>query len=192
MAPTFGASFFHVSIVTDTPYVIRKGCDFRWLQKERPDLARNSPAYTLGSGLCLASLLPQSPRRRSDYRHSVVAMPLDNLVNGSLRDPKPLRHLSLGEILILDKPDHFPSVFVRWPVARSAPEGLPRAFAPAITLRTRSRRRSCSNSARDAMRFVMSLPWGEERSNVNPVCAIRERLHPASSLKVSIRPLERG
>jgi hypothetical protein len=74
--------------------------------------------------LCLVILLPQSPRRRSDYRDSVVAMPIDDLVNGSLRDHKPLRHLSLREILVLEKPDHFPSVFVRWLVAGSAPEGL--------------------------------------------------------------------
>jgi hypothetical protein len=33
-------------IVADTPYAIRKGCDLRWLQKERSDLAGNSPAYS--------------------------------------------------------------------------------------------------------------------------------------------------
>jgi hypothetical protein len=51
-------------------------------------------------------------------------MPLDDLVNGSLRDPKPLRHLSLRENLVSNKRDHFPSVFVRWPVAGSGPDGL--------------------------------------------------------------------
>ena len=30
---------------------------------------------------------------------------------------RPLLHLSLREMLVLDKPDHFLSVFVRWPVA---------------------------------------------------------------------------
>ncbi len=58
MAPTFGASFFHVSIVADALYVIRKGCDLR--------------------------SLPQSPRRGSDYRQSVVAMPLDDPVHGDV------------------------------------------------------------------------------------------------------------
>ena len=31
-------------IVADTPYAIRKGCDLRWLQKERSDLAGNEKA----------------------------------------------------------------------------------------------------------------------------------------------------
>src|ERR687893_534124 len=112
-----GASFFHVSMVTDAPYTIRNGCDLRRLKKERPDLARDYPASARGPRLCLAGPLPRSQRRRSDYRHSVAAMPLDELLNGSLQDPKPLRHLSPGEILLLDEPDHSSSVLVRWPVA---------------------------------------------------------------------------
>jgi hypothetical protein len=49
-----------------------------------------------------AGPLPQSPRRRSDYRQSVVAMPLDDLVHGVVElDPtvgkfSPKRHPRLA------------------------------------------------------------------------------------------------